>query len=244
MVGQIPHAACRPLYSSKSMGMADPTMNEPATDYLGLDFIVKGGRFIVGIQSCPGVAYLNSKITNALSEVIKVAGVEFEIFVEKTRLTSLLGPVGSSEYPNRLHIDIVVLGPMAAGQSVGEALSKHGAYLQDPRSRDDARRYFNPQVLDLEVSESEIMLHELFMEMAAKRSKAEQGSAWNDALDDMSQHVLNVNAVDVDTAIVVTPILSSVMLSKYWKIGSLHVSLGIREKLSISCENESSVEKT
>ncbi|WPB02167.1 uncharacterized protein RHO25_006801 [Cercospora beticola] len=43
--------------------------------------------------------------------------------------------------------------------------------------------------------------------MTAKRSKTDQGSDWNTALDGMAQHALNASAVEVDNSIVTTLIL-------------------------------------
>ncbi|PPJ59154.1 hypothetical protein CBER1_03064 [Cercospora berteroae] len=205
--GIIPHVACKRLHTSENVPADDTLTSEPATEYLSLNLTVRRGRFIVGTQSCQEVAYLNSKVTNVLLEITRIAGVKCEMFVERSQLTSLLCPAAGSESRSLLYVDVNILGPMLASMRVGEILSTNELYLQDPRSTDDTRKYFNPHLLDLEVSESEIAVHEWFMEMAAKRNKTDQGSAWDTALVDMSQHALNANAVEVDAAIVTTSLL-------------------------------------
>ncbi|KAM3420737.1 hypothetical protein BST61_g3986 [Cercospora zeina] len=201
--GMVPDVKCKMLDTSRSVATVT---SGPTTKYQKLDYTMKRGRFIVGIESCRELACLNSRITNVLFEILQVASAGCEMFLGRQRSTSTLSKEASRGESEFLYIDINILGFANACQRVGEVLSRNEFYLQDPLSA-DMRKYVNPQVLDLGVSASDMLLHELFVNMAAKWSKTDHGSDWNTALDGMSQHALDASAVKVDTSIVTTLLL-------------------------------------
>ncbi|GIZ44204.1 hypothetical protein CKM354_000740800 [Cercospora kikuchii] len=243
--GMIPHAACDTLYISTHVTTEDASASGPATTYLRFNLTVRDGRLFVGTPSGREVAHLSTRLTRALLEIMNLNGVGCEVFVEGGQLTSFLDAAARTRNSKFLYVDIHILGPIESSQRVGVSLSLNGLYLQDPRVTCDTREYFNPQVLDLQVSQPDIMLHELFMEMTTKRRKAEQGSAWNTALDDMSQHALNANAVDVDVAIVTTPILphqkEALDFMRQREIGGENLNCSMRFWIHDRTENDRAV---
>lgn len=95
-------------------------------------------------------------------------------------------------------------GPRSDDESIGKLLSKHGIYLQDPRSPVTRMEYRNPHVLSLDVSEFEVWLQENELQ----KNQIRDATDWTVALDSLSQqHNLDAAAVTFDETIITTSMM-------------------------------------
>jgi hypothetical protein len=120
-------------------------------DYLLLRLSMKQGKLLVGTETFPESAHMNYRAALVLSETLDCAGVQVDVFAERSHLEGCLRKAGKTAASRFLHVDAHISGHRSDSESIGKLLSKHGIYLQDPRSPVTRMEYHNPHVLVLDV---------------------------------------------------------------------------------------------
>lgn len=149
---------------------------------------------------------MNSKAAIVLLEALKYAGVELELYLERSHLEKgvnnhKVGATGPSRF---LHIDAHLSGRKSDGENIGALLSQHGIYLQDPRQPlTSLLEYCNPHILPLDVSDVDVYFQEL--ELHTNQTKG--STEWIAALDSLPQQQFDATAVSIDETIVVTSMM-------------------------------------
>jgi hypothetical protein len=162
------------------------------------------GKLLVGTQTFPESARMNSKAAIALSEALNCAGVQLDMFAERSHLEECLRKAGKTAGSEILHVDAHISGRRSDSESIGKLLSKHGIYLQDPRSPVTHMEYHNPHILSLDVSDCEIW----FQGKELLKNQAKDATDWTVALDSLpQQHSLDATAVALGETIITTPMM-------------------------------------
>jgi hypothetical protein len=165
---------------------------------------MKQGKLMVGTETYPESAHMNSKAALALLETRKYAGVQLDIFAERSHLEACSRKAGKTAASKFLHVDAHMSGCRSDGESIGKLLSKHSIYLQDPRSPVTLMEYHNPHVLSLDVLDVDVF----FLENELRKDQTKDATDWTVALDSLSQqHNLDAAAVPLDETIIVTPMM-------------------------------------
>jgi hypothetical protein len=174
-------------------------------DYLPLRPSIKQGKLLVGTETFPELARMNYKAALVLSETMKFAGVQLDIFAERSDLEACSREAGKTTAFKLLHVDAHISGHRGDSESIGRLLSKHGIYLQDPHSPVTRMEYHNPHVLSLDVLDVEIW----FLENELRKDQTKDATDWTVALDSLSQqHNLDAAAVALDETIITTPMMA------------------------------------
>jgi hypothetical protein len=204
MIDQIPRIKCQCLPGSQDAATLDNSMVLEGIDYVALCLSVKQGKFLVGTETFPELAHMNSKAALVLFEAQKYAGVQLDLYVKRNDLEECKRKVDKAGSPRFLHIDAHMSGRKSDSESIGALLSKHSVYLQDPHNPVTSMEYCNPHVLPLVVSDVEVW----FQEIEFHRSQAKDTTEWNAALDTLPhEHHFDAAAVSVDDTIVITPMM-------------------------------------
>jgi hypothetical protein len=165
---------------------------------------MKQGKLLVGTKNFPESAHVNYKAALALSETLNCVGVQLGVFAARSHLEGRQSKAGETAASKFLHVDAHISGPRSDDESIGKLLSKHGIYLQDPRSPVTRMEYRNPHVLSLDVSEFEVWLQENELQ----KNQIRDATDWTVALDSLSQqHNLDAAAVTLDETIITTPMM-------------------------------------
>jgi hypothetical protein len=161
---------------------------------------MKQGKLLVGTQTFPESAHMNSKAALVLSEALKCAGVQLNMFAPEG-CSRKAGETAASKF---LHVDAHISGHKSDGERIGKLLSKHGIYLQDPRTPVTRMEYHNPHVLSLDVSDFDIWVQENEL----SRNQTRDATDLTVALDSLSQqHSLDATAVTLEKTIITTPMM-------------------------------------
>lgn len=165
---------------------------------------MKQGKLLVGTQRFPESAHMNSKAALVLTEALNCAGVQLDMFAERSHFEGCSRKAGETAASKFLHVDAHISGRRSDSESIGKLLSKHGIYLQDPRSPVTHMGYHNPHILSLDVSDCEIW----FQEKELLKNQAKDATDWTVALDSLpQQHSLNATAVALGETIITTPMM-------------------------------------
>jgi hypothetical protein len=165
---------------------------------------MKQGKLLVGTETFPESAHMNYKAALVLSETLNCAGVQLNMFAERSHLEACSRKAGETAASKFLHVDAHISGRRSDGESIGKLLSKHGIYLQDPHSPVTLMEYHNPHVLSLDVLDVDIW----FLENELRKDQTKDATDWTVALDSLSQqHNLDAAAVTLDETIITTPMM-------------------------------------
>jgi hypothetical protein len=161
----------------------------------------------VGIADDVAFAQLNSLASTTLHQAAALPTMVIRAYMARDSFEDLLAKrkVDQSTRPVHFKLNINISGPSLNGERVGEILSDHDLFLQDPLQREECHPYKNPHVWEFEdLPDIDVWLAGLAQgQSVGEQMAAQQG--WSRVLDELPD--FDTGHSDLDVSRLKTPLL-------------------------------------
>ena len=157
--------------------------------YVDLRLTTESEECIVGISQAQAVALLNCKATSAFVELSRMQpDARLNAYAKREDLRNAFGARAKGKKRNDiLTVTVNVCGPRDEAPVIGDLLSLHEMFLQDPVRGEEKLDYHNPHILEISgVRQDDVWLKTLGLE--AERVPARKEPDWLEALDNLQEH--------------------------------------------------------
>jgi hypothetical protein len=136
----------------------------------------------------PPFAVLNNNATTCFLELLEGSWIYYEAFIPHKEWMNQIQRWKITGKANCLSVDIVIYGPAAVIETVGQTLSKARYFLQEPHFCNRMAKYENPQYLKFTGSSSTQVDHSDPYSIQAAKSHFSPQYTLSSVLDGLHQH--------------------------------------------------------
>jgi hypothetical protein len=180
---------CQLLESSKGYDVTQLSQNLLSGNYVLLSCSIQSKRCIVGDTKDTPLFQVNAKISKAIIEIANSFELHFDAYGTHDDLLKALGESNSKKAGTstlRLHAN--AYGPQCNKDDIGNLMSAHRIFLQDPLWQAPGVPYQNPHMIKFHnISDRDVWLAE-FAHTAVAKSQSSAECQWNIVLDDLPRH--------------------------------------------------------